>query len=779
MSNLVANFASGVGKRDIILLNGPVVDVSAVVGETTDLSLNAAMSQSLQFITQFTTFSPTLGNGISFSGWFYPSGNQTAGSTIFDIQGDATSVSLLYKTANTLSAFYNGVTLDSSYIIVPNAWHFFSYTVFCTYATKALQTLYIDPGNNPSPMISQTVAPYVAFSSTGNNFLGYGKGANDVPGIPYGYFNGKLDDFRFYNRVLASAEINVLSGYTNTSPLPTPVVTSANSVAYDTAVRVDVSGTFSGLNITRNPPFPTTGVDVAYNTTTNPVFVVTGKDLVSVDGYTWSYVDTTVAPGQTYSYTLTPYIPRGNLYYPNPSYGTPTTVSSLSTLTLRNNNFTALTTGSLPAYDGSYVVAPAIANWSFTVTPDSQYYLNRGRGPLTGINQYTNALPSNITYYVAVQTAASSTNNFSQSISMYQNARVNVSFYAWTLDNSLNTAPLKLSVSVGGTVLLNAYPLSVGTGIPMRSFSLPVTLTTSLFSTPVTFTVTNTSTTGPNTMCFSPIQFVRNQTEGVFYTAIDPSGLQLYYPLDVATTAGKLTNYASGTGTADGTMVNTNLQSAPPVPVGTAYLYTNGGPNSYAKLGNWTCPTASAQHGFTIAGWVCPSIPVNQEPSGATVVSLSNMTGGHLSLYLRQPGILDLSCSGVRGIMIDPSNQPLVTGQWTFFTVTCAGTRDGSGTYTYYLNDTCMNQTVGNWPDTRSTYSLNYLGGVPNTTVIEVDGSTNLCNFTGYMDDFRIYNRALTSQDIYALWNLGQSAGGGAGVNTVDPTNMNFYYSFN
>jgi hypothetical protein len=362
---------------------------------------------------------------------------------------------------------------------------------------------------------------------------------------------------------------------------------------------------------------------------------------------------------------------------------------------------------------------------------------------------------------------------------MYQNAHVNVSFYAWTLDNSLNTTPLKLSVSVGGTVLLNAYPLPVGTGIPMRSFSLPVTLTTSLFSTPVTFTVTNTSTVGPNTICFSPIQFVQNQTEGGFYTAIDPSGLQLYYPLDVATTAGKLTNYGSGTATADGALINANIQAVPPVPVGSAYLYTNGGPNSYAKLGNWTCPNAGAQYGFTIAGWVCPSIPAYQEPSGATVVSLSNMTGGHLSLYLRQPGILDLSCSGVRGVAIDPSGQPLVAGQWTFFTVTCAGTSDGSGTYTYYLNDTCMNQTVGNWPDTRSPYSLNYLGGVPNTTIIAVDGSTNLCNFTGYMDDFRIYNRALTSQDIYALWNLGQSAGGGAGVNTVDPTNMNFYYSFN
>ena len=39
MSNLLVNFSSGVGKRDTVLLNGPMIDTSAIIGPY-DISLN-------------------------------------------------------------------------------------------------------------------------------------------------------------------------------------------------------------------------------------------------------------------------------------------------------------------------------------------------------------------------------------------------------------------------------------------------------------------------------------------------------------------------------------------------------------------------------------------------------------------------------------------------------------------------------------------------------------------------------------------------------------------
>lgn len=774
MSNQLANFASGVGQYDITLFNGPVMDTSAVMG-TADLSFNAASMQYAKFTHEFSTNSASTGNGISFSGWFYPSGSQTVGSALFNIVGDTTSVSLYFETPTTLAGYYNGVKVVSTYELTPNMWHFFSYTIFCTLTQTALQSLYVDNPTVNAAVLKNT-AIYAAFSSTGNNYLGYGGYGNTVMDVSYDYFNGKMDDFRFYNRVITPSEINVLYQFNDRSTngaltASSITVTSTGNNGYNTATQIFLTGVFSGLNVVRTPNFPTT-----YGTVNN-VLTLTAKDLVSTDGTSWYFLDTTVAQNTTYSYTITPYVL-------NVSGATSITISNINTKSLTNGYFT--TSSAFPSL-GNYSTAPTLAGWTVTLgSSPSQYYLCNGAGSSVGINNYTGTLPSNIPYYVSMMVATSS--SLSQTISLYRNFQGTLRFYAWsTVDDVSST---NLTVSIGGWVLLNSYTFDSGNGVPFTSFSLPCNISTP-GNYPLTFTVTNNNTNTSSNLCIGGIQLSMTSTAGDAFSAIDPSMLVLYYPMDDVSGTGRLYNYATGAAVVDASLVNANIQIYSPIPqIGTGYLYTSGETNSYAQMSNWTCPTNTVNNGFSIAGWMYPStIPRTElEPSGGTMVtsnvySLANTSGGRISLFMKQfvggtyaNNLLDFSCNGVRGAEMELSGNMISPNKWAFFTMTCSGRSDGSGNYNYYINDVCMGSMVAAWPNVTSSYTKNYLGGVPANSVLALDASTNVVNYPGCIDDFRVYNRKLTSQDIFSLWSLGHV--GNVYSNVIDPVGMNFYYSF-
>lgn len=778
MSNQLANFASGVGQYDITLFNGPTIDTSAVMG-TGDLSFNASSMQYAKFTHEFSTNSAATGNGISFSGWFYPTGTQSVGSALFNIVGDTTSVSVYFETPTTLAGYYNGVKVVSTYPLTPNTWHFFSYTIFCTLTQTALQSLYVDnPATNAA--VVQNTAVYMAFSSTGNNYLGYGGYGNTVMDVSYDYFNGKMDDFRFYNRVITPSEINVLYQFNDRSTsgaltASSITVASTSNNGYNTAAQIYLTGVFSGLNVVRTPNFPTT-----YGTVNN-VLTLPAKDLISTNGTSWYFLDTTVAQNTTYSYTITPYVLNVN--------GTsPITISNISTKSLVNGYFT--TSSTFPTAT-NYSTAPTLAGWTITLgKPSSQYYLCNGVGSNVGINNYTKTLPSNIQYYVSLMTAQASTVTLSQNINLYQNFQGTLRFYAWMVDDVSSALYTNLSVSIGGWTILNSYTFDSGNGVPFTTFSLPCNLSTQGIY-PLTFTVTNTNTNASSTLCIGGIQLSMSSTAGDAFSAIDPSMLRLYYPMDDVSGTGRLYNYATGTAVTDASLVNAMIQIYSPVPpIGTGYLYTNGQSNSYAQLGNWTCPTNTVNNGFSIAGWMYPSTIARTglEPSGGMMVttnvySLANTSGGRMSLFMKQfvggtyaNNLLDFSCNGVRGAELELSGNMISPNKWTFFTMTCSGRSDGSGNYTYYINDVCMGSVVAAWPNVTSSYTKNYLGGFPSTSVLALDASTNVMNYPGCIDDFRVYDRKLTSQDVFSLWSLGHV--GNVYSNVIDPVGMNFYYSF-
>jgi len=438
----------------------PVLDSNSAVG-TADLSLNAAQQQYVISNTAFTTATATVGNGISFSGWFYPSGTQTVNSTIFDISGSGCAVSLYYGTSNQLYGYFNGAVVQSTVTVVPGSWHFFCYTIYCTSITTALQSLYIDASlnSNGAYAATNTTGSYVSFTGgtagTGS-YIGYGRGAGPV----YTYFNGKIDDFRFYNRVLSLPEINVLYSF-NYKSGTTPAIVSQMyyDISYVNAVQIDVSGTFSGLYVTR-----TAQVGAVTNTTTS---TVSCANLVFVNATTWAYVDTTVAADTSYSYTVQPYVMNTS--------GSVVNFGSVTTTPLFNGFFNQ--GSSLPIAGSAAAVTTAnLPGWA---TSGSTLFLCNGS--VTGV--YTGALPSTVTYYIDISQNAGTTARLSQYVGIYQGTSGMVSFFVWPRDIGTGGyyTQQTITVTLGGVTLLNNYSLT-------NALIPAYTITNPMFSSPAAAT---------------------------------------------------------------------------------------------------------------------------------------------------------------------------------------------------------------------------------------------------------------------------------------------------
>ena len=754
MAQQLANFATGAGVFDAYLYGGAMIDSSPMAGNG-DLSLNSVSSSYMKTTTTFTT-SATSGSGISFSGWFYPAGTQSIGSAIFDISTVSMAVSLYYNSSNTLSGLFNGTVVSSTYSIIPNAWHFFCYTVQCSPVSLATQTLYVD---NPSVNVtSQTITSYVALNQTtaGNNYIGYGIGSAN--GTVYQYFNGKLDDFRVYNRVLSSPEVNVLYNYnygTNTIAANLVTVLPNYDSPQITSVEIDVSGTFSSLDISRNPAFSGT-----------QVINISSANLSSANGKAWSFTDLTVQPDTNYSYLITPRV--GTVT------GTMVTLSSITTTPMIGGNFNSLITGSLPANNTS-VTSPAIAGWTISSTGTSTYVLSAGNGG--GI--YSGLLPSTITYYLSLTTQPTATSSFTQFIYISDNTAGYISFYAWGADSTYASpynSSTTISVSLGNITLLNNFTFTTGSAVPFTAFSLPFSIT-SLGTYSLVISVRNNGASA-STVSFAGVQ-VRSQAFATIagYKAIDPYMMQLYYSFDASSGAGYLSNYASGASVLDASLAaNATLSSSSPIIplISSNYLLLDG--NSYVGIGSWTCPAYAVGQGFSISCWVYPTASPTTKP--ATICSLSNnSSGGKVSIYMSNTtNALDVSFVGVAG---DPdvniSAFPLMLNRWSFITVTCQGIAGTKGQYNYFINDVSLSYNQSSWPNTVTPYTFNYVGGVPSTTTI---GSNTgpLGNFTGCIEDFRVYNRVLTNQDIFSLWSLGYTNNNYA--NLIDVSGLNLYFPF-
>lgn len=294
-SSAFANFATLVGVYDGTLYNGVVIDTSTNIGNG-DLNLSSSNNQYLMNSNSYTSPTSTSGNGMTFTGWFYPNGSQVVNAPIFDISSSTTNSAILLTcsggTLPTVSGSYNGTTITSNITAPINTWHFFAYMIQSN-GTNANQVLYLDG----SYVATNAVATYTGGVVYNNNILGYtGNGSN--------YFNGKINDFRYYNRVLTPSEINVLYKYnyqsTATAITPTAVVTSDSAnIAGSTSIVLDISGTFSYVSIART----------ATGGSGSNAFSVSCSAMKTPSSFSYAtWTDTPVIAGYTYTYAITPYI---------------------------------------------------------------------------------------------------------------------------------------------------------------------------------------------------------------------------------------------------------------------------------------------------------------------------------------------------------------------------------------------------------------------------------------------------------------------------------------
>jgi hypothetical protein len=298
---MFANFATLVGVYDATLYNGVVVDTSSTIGSG-DLALASNLSQYLLNNNVYTSPPAVSGNGMTVMGWFYPTGTQATNAAIFDISSSTSPNNSMYVTCSTansptLTGYYNGVGVTTSNTATLNAWNFFTYIVLFN-GTNATQFLYLN-GVNAALGSTVNYAGGVAYNS---QTIGYGPGLN--------YFNGKIDDFRFYTRVMTPPELNVLYRYnyklTDAALVPTVKLVKdvATSSAPATAnIVLDLSGTFSYVNIARSVTLGVTGVAANYNiscaaTTTSANFTYTK----------WTDVSASLTTGNIYTYLVTPYV---------------------------------------------------------------------------------------------------------------------------------------------------------------------------------------------------------------------------------------------------------------------------------------------------------------------------------------------------------------------------------------------------------------------------------------------------------------------------------------
>ena len=751
-STQISNFATGLGVYDASLVGGAAQDVSYGQIGTSDLSFNSGY---LLNQTPFTVSTAT-GTGISFTGWFNTSGNaQELNACIFDLSGASTHIALYCSSASpsatpTITATFNGTTVGPT-TAVAAGWHFFCYTIYNNAGT-AVQTLLLDG----TPVTA--AGTYAAFTSTAL-YVGYGAGTFGTK-----FFNGKVDDFRYYSRVVTPMEARILYNYsyssygkTTTIPFLTPVVNAplSSAVAANPASKygsaatfvLDNSGTFGNLTVTQ------------YNTLGSPVVSqVSAASLVYVPATRfYTYTDLTYNPTFTTAYTFTPCIVgfTGNA-----------SVNAAGAGALYNNAFTApsVAAGSSITYS-SNVSAFSGAGWGtalgWTVTSGGTAAdLLLVSGAVAGI--YTGTLPTDFGTYVDASFGA---NVPGTTIALSQPVTVVSGSYmlSFTLLPTLNCASgNSMTVTLGGqTVLQSAVLVSASNGPPCK-YNVPVSLGPTYAiptSLPLTFTFSNGASTTATNMGLGNVILTPNGALGA--RAADASGLTVYYSFDTATytagTALSLQNVSSGTGLTDASMSNTAglvTFNASNQLTGSSDLSLNG---AFVSMVNAvTYPTA----GMAVSLWIYPTLgaTIQYLYASSNASASTSADANLLAVFLSASNQLTVQ-NGTSAYVV-PVTLSLLNWYHVVLTVTSASV------FTVYVNSQLAYTSA----------TVTYPANVSRTINLLGASNANTLPFTGQLDEFRFYRRALSVQDIQGIYHYGVMPL--SIFNMVDPRSLVIYYPF-
>ncbi len=224
------------------------------------------------------------------------------------------------------------------------------------------------------------------------------------------------------------------------------------------------------------------------------------------------------------------------------------------------------------------------------------------------------------------------------------------------------------------------------------------------------------------------------------YNIISTTGLTLYYPFDSSTVSGSnLANMSTGTAIYDASMVNNPsilASSTGNVKVGSNSIYFNKSLSQTAQINKTVNFTTG---GTTFTFWIYP----------VTITTYDRIFSFSDSGNFNDMTDLDFTSGlALRYGSVNKGNLPITftAGVWTFFCITMTYSTGGSSTWNVYKNGNSTpftSATNANYP-TSTNKTFNYLARAQDNSAI---GNIIL-------DDFRMYNRVITTSEMSTLYNF-------------------------
>jgi len=215
------------------------------------------------------------------------------------------------------------------------------------------------------------------------------------------------------------------------------------------------------------------------------------------------------------------------------------------------------------------------------------------------------------------------------------------------------------------------------------------------------------------------------------------SALQIYYRFNVGDSSGtNLYNYATGSPVANAVLVNGASISTNNYKVGGASLLLNAANNQYVQITNLVIANTP---GYSFCMWLYP----DNVSSWAQIFTAGTRATTCFGLSI--PNSTSLYHAIVTNTSTYTDNMMTLSYNYNQKWIHVAWTLTNSGIWTVYINGTLFGTYSSKLYLNARTYTPSAIG----TTLIDVGQSL----FNGYIDDFRIYNRALTASEIITLYN--------------------------
>ncbi len=224
-------------------------------------------------------------------------------------------------------------------------------------------------------------------------------------------------------------------------------------------------------------------------------------------------------------------------------------------------------------------------------------------------------------------------------------------------------------------------------------------------------------------------------------TGIDTS-LRAYWPFNGGDTSGTITMDRSGGGNT-GTLTNTPTKTIGKIGQALSFTGADSGTNQYVNIPSATLTSTDNFTALTLCAWIKPGDQINQFP---VIITKHSTFFTSWDLYLEDGGTGPHGFgTSAWGNYVSSSSAPLVQGVWAHICGVQAG--QNASTYTLYYNGTDITGT----PNGTGARSSDTGGDV---SIGTFDASS--WQYTGSIDEVRVYNRALSAAEVATLYNQGR-----------------------